>query len=256
MADSTSTSGSRRRRLAVPLLVLALASGGTAAPGVASAAPPGGTARSGADLGLAKDRDRPELTGGSGRRQFDAGRTRPRQPDAETRSAAPTAPGRYVVELTEEPVTAYSGGVSGLTRTRPAPGQRLAPDSTAARAYRKHLDARRDAVLAATGVTADRTFSTAFNGFSATLTPAQVTALRQDARVHAVTESRLVRTPPEARRRPAGRPPTRPEVLPRRHPAARRRPSPRPRPRPAQPARPRRAAPGRTGPDRAPGPGW
>ncbi|MEO3743506.1 S8 family serine peptidase [Plantactinospora sp. B5E13] len=193
----TSTNRSLRRRLAVPLLVLALAGGGTVATGgTASAAPPqpGGTAHDPTDLGLVKDGDRIDLTGGAGRRPFDADRTRTPGSGTERRAAEPASTGRYIVELAEEPVTTYQGGVSGLARTRPAAGEQLAPQSTAAQAYRKHLDAQRAAVAGAAGVTVTRTYTTAFNGFSAKLTPEQVAALRRDHRVRSVTESRLVTT--------------------------------------------------------------
>ncbi|WP_246017231.1 S8 family serine peptidase [Micromonospora pisi] len=172
----------RRRRLAVPLLVLVLATGGTVGfAGTASAAPPDGAVTSGNGLGLSGNGDRPILTDGNAR-------------TAGSKERVSAASGRYIVELAEEPVTTYTGGTAGLARTRPEQGQRLAPVSTAAQAYRKHLDAQRGAVTAAAGVTAEQTYTTAFNGFSAKLTPAQVNTLKQDKRVRAVTESKLIHT--------------------------------------------------------------
>ncbi|MFI2648389.1 S8 family serine peptidase [Micromonospora fulviviridis] len=180
---ATSTSSTRRRRgLAVPLLVLTLAGAGTVATaGTASAASTGSTrvADSGLDFRSAENGDRVDLTGGGGRT---------RKSDTKQKST-PTGPARYVVELAEEPVTTYTGGISGLARTRPAPGKRLEPHSAAAKAYRQHLGIQRSAVAEAAKVKVDQVFTTAFDGFSATLTPTQVDALKRDKRVRSVTAS-------------------------------------------------------------------
>lgn len=181
---ATSTSGTRRRRgLAIPLLVLTLAGAGTVAgAGTASAASTGSprVADSGLDFTPAENGDRVDLTGGGGR--TGKSDTKP--------EVAPTGPGRYVVELAEEPVSTYTGGISGLARTRPAPGKRLEPHSAAAKAYRQHLGNQRSAVAEAAKVKVDQVYTTAFDGFSATLTPTQVDALKRDKRVRSVTASR------------------------------------------------------------------
>ncbi|MEV0425099.1 S8 family serine peptidase [Micromonospora sp. NPDC050495] len=172
----------RRRRLAIPLLVLTLAGAGTVATaGTASAASTGAgrVADSGLDFGPARNRDRLDLTGGGGR----TGKSDPQR-------KAPSGPARYVVELADEPVAAYTGEIPGLARTRPADGGRLAPHSAAAKAYREHLGARRSAVTEAAHVKVDQVYTTAFDGFSATLTPAQVDALKREKRVRSVVESR------------------------------------------------------------------
>lgn len=104
-----------------------------------------------------------------------------------------TIKGQYVVRLREAPVTSYTGGVKGLAATRPVAGQELQPHSAAAEKYRKHLgDAQRD-VLGDFGVRAQRTYTTAFNGFAAKLTGAQAGKLSKDPRVAAVTPARLVK---------------------------------------------------------------
>ncbi|MET8909709.1 S8 family serine peptidase [Micromonospora sp. NPDC004551] len=178
-----STSSTRRRRgLAIPLLVLTLAGAGTVATaGTASAVSSGSTrvADSGLDFGPAKNRDQVDLTGGGGR----TGKSDTKQ------KSTPTGPARYVVELAEDPVSTYTGGISGLARTRPAAGKRLEPHSAAAKAYRQHLGVQRGAVAEAAKVKVDQVYTTAFDGFSATLTPAQVDALKRDKRVRSVTAS-------------------------------------------------------------------
>ncbi|MDG4757704.1 S8 family serine peptidase [Micromonospora sp. WMMD710] len=105
-----------------------------------------------------------------------------------------TGSGVYIVELAEDPLTTYVGGTSGLTRTRPAPGTRLDVTSAPSQAYRRHLDAQRTAVATAVGVHVTAAYTAAFNGFSATLTAQQATALRADKRVRAVTAAQALGT--------------------------------------------------------------
>ena len=40
----------------------------------------------------------------------------------------------YIVQLTDQPLAAYNGGLAGLRATRAAPGQRFDPGSAAASA--------------------------------------------------------------------------------------------------------------------------
>lgn len=113
-------------------------------------------------------------------------------------TAAPTSSGptaRYLVQLAEEPLATYTGGVPGIAATKPAPGGKLNRTSGTANAYRAHLRQQRSAVLASVGVPADRTrvtLETAFNGFAADLTGPQAARLRATRGVRAVYESRTV----------------------------------------------------------------
>ncbi|MGC5288556.1 S8 family serine peptidase [Micromonospora sp. DT231] len=185
---ATGTSGNRLRRLAIPTLVVALITGTTGVAGSASAAP-GGASGSGTTSYFTAGQDKKvTLTDGADRRPD--GRI-----EATRRAATDAGSGRYVVELAEDPLTAYAGGVSGLARTRPEAGSRLDVTSAPSRAYRGHLDAQRSAIVAAAGVTVDAAYTAAFNGFSAKLTAQQVTTLRADKRVRAVTASRALGTP-------------------------------------------------------------
>ncbi|MFF0152784.1 S8 family serine peptidase [Micromonospora sp. NPDC005203] len=195
---ATGTSENRLRRLAIPTLVVALITGTTGVAGSASAAP-GGASGSGTGYFTTGQDKKVTLTDGADRR--------PGGRNAASQRAAtdPTALGVYVVELAEDPLTAYAGGVSGLARTRPEVGARLDVTSAPARAYRGHLDAQRKAVAAAAGVTVKAAYTAAFNGFSAKLTAEQVTTLRADKRVHAVTAAQALgtRTPPPTAPAPA-----------------------------------------------------
>ncbi|GIH20650.1 hypothetical protein Raf01_88220 [Rugosimonospora africana] len=189
------------------LLAFALVAGGTAGyPGTVSAAPTLPDASAVGATGLrGGDGDRVVLTDGGGRhpsaKPSSATPSSTMPPSAKPPSnnpsggrsgVNPNGNGLYIVQLAEAPVTTYSGGVPGLAGTRPQQGQRLEPESTAAQAYRRHLDATRAAVVAAAGVTTAEVYTTAFNGFSAKLTARQVATLRADKRVRAVTASQKV----------------------------------------------------------------
>ena len=166
---ATSTSGKRLRRLAIPTLVFALVTGTTGVAGTASAAPVGSSGNgNGAGYFTSGSDQKATLTDGADRRP---GGNRAANPKA---AVDATGSGMYVVELAEEPLTTYTGGVSGLARTRPAAGNRLDVTSTPSQAYRRHLDAQRGAVAAAAGVKVNAVYTTAFNGFSAKLTAQQV----------------------------------------------------------------------------------
>lgn len=111
----------------------------------------------------------------------------------EPRRTAPVAgTGTYIVELKDPPVAAYVGGVPGLPAPRPHPGKRFSPDSPAATSYVRHLDKRRSAVLRRVGnPRAMYSFKYSLNGFAAHLSPDQVTRLRRDGDVLAVTADTL-----------------------------------------------------------------
>ena len=70
-------------------------------------------------------------------------------------SAAPAGSGptaRYLVQLAEEPLATYTGGVPGIAATKPADGAKLNRTSGNANAYRDHLRQKRRSVLDHVGV--------------------------------------------------------------------------------------------------------
>lgn len=96
-------------------------------------------------------------------------------------------PGHYVVVLGEQPVATYDGGTPGLARTKPQRGQKVDLHSSAARAYRGHLEKRHQQVARRVGATPDQHYSVALNGFSADLSGSQAQELAAAPGVLAVS---------------------------------------------------------------------
>lgn len=100
----------------------------------------------------------------------------------------PLTAGNYLVTLAAPPAATYSGGVAGLTATRPAAGQRLDARSGAVQQYRNHLVRQQAALLRSTGVKARAQYTVALNGFSARLTAAQAAKLSANRGVLSVVK--------------------------------------------------------------------
>jgi len=95
----------------------------------------------------------------------------------------------YIVQLAEDPVTAYKGGIKGYRATAPRKGQKLDPNSPTVIAYMAYLTSRQDAVLASVGGGKKLyNYGYVFNGFAAELTPAQAQKLAQTKGVLAVSK--------------------------------------------------------------------
>lgn len=94
----------------------------------------------------------------------------------------------YIVQLADQPLAAYTGGVNGFAPTRPTGGTKFDARSNASRAYLGYLDARRNQALAqAPAAPVLHRYNVAFNGFTALLTPAEVQKLASTAGVVSVT---------------------------------------------------------------------
>jgi subtilisin family serine protease len=95
----------------------------------------------------------------------------------------------YLVLLEGDPVVSYKGDIPGLPATQPERGRKVDRNSPAVRQYVAHLEADQNQELAAAGAEpADKIYSFTFaaNGFAATLTPGEVTALASSPDVLAV----------------------------------------------------------------------
>lgn len=92
-------------------------------------------------------------------------------------------PGSYVVVLKDKPSASYTGGDSGLPATQAAPGKSFEHRRAVVERYEAQLEQRQDALLGTVGATAEQRYTTAVNGFSATLTGAQATKLASNKNV-------------------------------------------------------------------------
>lgn len=114
-------------------------------------------------------------------------------PDSPAAAAAQKSPdpgtyqdGRYIVVLAEKPAATYDGGTDGLPATKPQPGRKLDAGKAEVKKYRAYLEKKQDDLAGRQGIRAQGRFTTALNGFSATLTAGQATTLAKDPAVLAV----------------------------------------------------------------------
>ncbi len=88
----------------------------------------------------------------------------------------------YIVQMSDPPVVAYTGGIAGLKATKPNRGKKIDPLSNEVVRYGDFLTAKHDAALRGVGG-ANKAYSYkfAFNGFAAELSDAQVERNENDA---------------------------------------------------------------------------
>ncbi len=107
-------------------------------------------------------------------------------------ASAPDSAGSYLVVLRGTPLATYDGSASGFARTAPRSGERFDADRPAVQAYEAHLLGLQTDLLDELGSPEVLyRYTTALNGFAATLTGEQVTALRERSDVLAVERSRV-----------------------------------------------------------------
>jgi len=108
------------------------------------------------------------------------------QPDWAGGAKAPVAPsenGIYVVQMADQPVVAYTGGVKGLKATAPKQGQKIDPTAGDVVAYAGYLKGTHDAAVGAVGGTKLYSYVYSYNGFAAKLSLAQAGKLAGQAGV-------------------------------------------------------------------------
>jgi len=94
----------------------------------------------------------------------------------------------YIVQLAEDPVVAYEGGIAGYRATKPAKGRKLDSASPDVTSYIGYLGARHDTLLATVGGARKAySYGYVFNGFAAELSEAQAAKLAATAGVLAVS---------------------------------------------------------------------
>ncbi len=98
----------------------------------------------------------------------------------------------YIVQLAEQPVTAYAGGIKGYAATKPRKGQKIDPNNPGVYSYMSYLAARQDSMLGSVGGGRKLyNYGYVFNGFAAELTEAQAQKLAQTPGVLAVTKDEI-----------------------------------------------------------------
>ena len=96
--------------------------------------------------------------------------------------------GVYIVQMADQPVVAYKGGVSGLKATAPKPGQKINPYSPEVVAYTTYLKGKHDGALALVGGAKKLyDYSYSYNGFAAKLTETQAAKMANVAGVLSVS---------------------------------------------------------------------
>ena len=86
----------------------------------------------------------------------------------------------YIVQLKDDPVIAYGGGVPGFDATRPVTGAKLDSNSDHVRRYADYLARTQDRVIHRAGGTKVYSYRYAFNGFAARMTDTSAEALQDD----------------------------------------------------------------------------
>jgi subtilisin family serine protease len=100
------------------------------------------------------------------------------EPDAFQGEREQYKTGVYIVQMVDDPVVAYKGGVPGLKATKPGKGQKINPFSQDVVAYKAYLDARHGQVLSSVGGGRKLyNYYYSYNGFAAELTGEQAAAL-------------------------------------------------------------------------------
>jgi subtilisin family serine protease len=99
--------------------------------------------------------------------------------------------GVYIVQMLNDPVVAYNGGINGLRPTKPAPGTKINPNSPAVVAYVNYLDSRHNDALSRAGGQKLYDYRYSFNGFAARMTLAQANKMAGVDGVLAVTPDSL-----------------------------------------------------------------
>ena len=112
-------------------------------------------------------------------------------PGGSAAAADPSA--LYIVQLAAPPIAGYTGTVSGLPATKPAAGTKLDATTSNAQRYRAYLKGQHQKVAAkAADVKPVYDYTTAFDGFAATMPASSAAALAKTPGVLAVSKNRTL----------------------------------------------------------------
>lgn len=95
--------------------------------------------------------------------------------------------GVYIVQMLNDPVVAYNGGINGLRPTKPAKGNKINPNSPAVVAYVRYLDSKHADAVNRAGGQKIYDYRYSFNGFAAKMTLEQANKMAGVEGVLAVT---------------------------------------------------------------------
>ena len=98
----------------------------------------------------------------------------------------------YIVQMSDEPVLAYRGGLAGRAATKPSsPRHKIDVDDPNVAGYAQYLDARQDQVIRRTGGSRVYSYRYSFNGFAARLTPSEAEAVKNSPGVVRVVKDEI-----------------------------------------------------------------
>jgi hypothetical protein len=114
----------------------------------------------------------------------------PGQPTAD--AGAGIENGVYIVQMSDEPVLAYRGGIAGHMATRPTSRrQKIDTNDANVIGYARYLDARHDEAIARAGGRKVYGYRYSFNGFAARLSSSEVEAIKNTPGVVRVVKDEL-----------------------------------------------------------------
>jgi subtilisin family serine protease len=90
----------------------------------------------------------------------------------------------YIIQLQDQPVASYAGGVANMAATQPTPGRRINFNSAVVADYVQYLDKKQNQVISTVAkANIIAKYDTVLNGFAARLTDAEVLALKNNPQV-------------------------------------------------------------------------
>jgi hypothetical protein len=99
--------------------------------------------------------------------------------------------GVYIVQMLDDPVIAYEGGVPGFAATKPAAGEKMNPLDQKVTRYVGFLQGRHNKAVGSAGGTKLYDYTYSYNGFAAKMTPAQAAKMLDVEGVKLVTPDEM-----------------------------------------------------------------
>lgn len=97
----------------------------------------------------------------------------------------------YIVQMFDQPVIAYQGGVAGFKGTKPANGGKIQKDSQSVQNYAAHLDAQHNRAINSVNAQKVYSYRYGFNGFAARMTASDAAKLQKRGDVMNVWKDEL-----------------------------------------------------------------